>query len=140
LVFLVGRVTEKPVLERIDRWVRAGGVIIFPSRDGSYERPLATVENDSSIYQGWRKGDTGKGRVIFYDWHAGNRDYCNFLAKQLRTLPEVRSQIRDAIAMTKPETVYWSVLSTGKLVLLNCGDDPADVRLANGQTGRVAPY
>ena len=140
LVFLSGRVTEKPVLERIDRWVRAGGVVIFPSRDGSYERPLTTVEGDSSIYRAWRKGDTGKGRVIFYDWHPDIRLYCDFLAKQLSKMPEVRQPIRDAIAMKKPETVYWSVLTTGKLVLLNYGDDPADVRLANGTVVHVEPY
>jgi hypothetical protein len=29
LLFLWGAVTEKPVLERIDRWVRSGGALVF---------------------------------------------------------------------------------------------------------------
>lgn len=140
LVFLAGRVTEKPVLERIDQWVKSGGIVIIAARQGSAERPLATVEGDGSTYQGWRKGGTGKGRVIFYDWHPDLTDYCKFLAKELSNLPQVRKPIRDAIKMQKPETVFWSVLSTGKLALLNYGDNAADVRLTAGTVVHVEPY
>jgi hypothetical protein len=42
--------------------------------------------------------------------------------------------------MEKPQELYWSVLSNGKLALLNYDDDPADARLANGRRIRIEPY
>ena len=140
LVFLVGRDAEQPAIEKIDAWIRKGGVVIFPSREGSNQRPLASVEGDATIFEKWRKGDTGKGRVIFYDWHPITKDYCDFLRKQLSTIPEVRKELRDAVAMTKPETTYWALLTTGKLVFLNYGDDPAEIKLVDGRTLTVEPY
>ena len=140
LVFLVGRVTEKPVLDRIDEWVRSGGIVIASTREGSRQPPLATVEGDTTVWQRWQKGDTGKGRIIFYDWHPDRKSYINFVRKQLQTLPALRPEVRSALAMEKPEDVYWSVLNNGKLALFNYSDAPATVRLASGKTLRVDTY
>ncbi len=140
LVFLVGRVTEKPVLEKLDQWIRAGGVVVFPQRDGSRLPPLATVEDDSTIFQRWLAGDTGKGRLLLYQWHPDRKYYMAYIRKQLSELPELRPEVRRAIAMEKPEETYWAVLENGKLLLLNYGDDPAVVKLPGGKTLRVEPY
>lgn len=57
LLFLWGSVTEKAVLERIDKWVRDGGIVVFcPRLRGN---PL-TVEGDASISTRWLAGDTGE--------------------------------------------------------------------------------
>lgn len=140
LVFLVGRVTEKPVLEKLDQWIRAGGIIVFPFRDGSRQVPLSTIEGDSSLFERWRAGDTGKGRMLLYTWHPDRKYYMEYIRKQLSELPAIRPEVRRAIAMHKPEETYWTVLSNGKLLLLNYGDNPATIRLSGGKTLRIEPY
>ncbi len=143
LVILEGRVTEKAVLEKMDQWVRAGGIIIFPWRplqQGSRTPPLATVEDDASIFERWRSGDTGQGRLMLYQWHPELKYYMAYLRQQLRELPSIRPEIRRALAIDKPADTYWSVLANGKLVLLNYGDDPATIRLPGGKTLRMEPY
>ncbi len=47
LVFLWGSVAEKGVIEKIDRWVRAGGVIIYPEQQQWKKALLGTIEGDS---------------------------------------------------------------------------------------------
>jgi len=140
LVILEGRVTEKAVLEKMDQWVRAGGIVIFPLRMGSRTPPLTTVEEDASIFERWRSGDTGKGRLLLYEWHPELKYYMAYLRKTLRELPVIRPEIRRALAIEKPEDTYWSVLANGKLVLLSYGDEPAIVRLPSGKTLRMEPY
>ncbi len=139
-VFLAGRVTEKPVLDRLDQWIRSGGIVIYPVREGSRLPPLSTVEGDSTIYERWQRGDTGKGRLLLYNWHPDRKYYMAYLRKVLRDLPAIRPEIRRALSMEKPDETYWSVLTNGKLVLLNYGDDPAAVRLSGGKTLRIEPY
>jgi hypothetical protein len=139
-LFLAGRVAEKPVLERIDQWVRSGGVVIYPLREGSRQVPLSTVEGDSAIFDRWQAGDTGKGRVVIYGWHPDQRYYLAFVRDQLRKMPAIRSEIRRALSMEKPEETYWAVLTNGKLVLLNYSDDPATVQLPGGRRLRIDPY
>jgi hypothetical protein len=140
IVFLAGRVAEKPVLERLDAWVRAGGVVIYPMREGSRVPPLTTVEDDASIYQRWVAGDTGKGRLLLYEHHPDRKYYMAYIREQLQRLPAIRPEIRRALAMDKPEDTYWSVLDNGKLVLLNYGDAKATVRLVGGKTLQIDPY
>jgi hypothetical protein len=142
LVFLWGDVTEKPVIERIDRWLRAGGTVIYPSlRQARGAAPLSTIEGDASLSRRWQQGDTGQGRVLFFDGHPQPlTEYCRFVRNELRAMANVRPQIRRALSMEKPPNVYWSVLSNGQLVLLNFGDNQAAVRLERGKTLRLAPY
>jgi hypothetical protein len=63
LLFLWGALTEQPVLERIDRWVRDGGIVVYAPRPRG---PPTTVEGDASLARKWQAGDTGKGRVVVW--------------------------------------------------------------------------
>ena len=138
LLFLWGAITEKPVLERMDQWVRHGGTLVFaPSPRGN----PSTVEGDTAIAQKWLAGDTGKGRVIL--WRGDlipSRSYAEFVRELLLKTPSLQPQTRAALQMEKPTTVYWSVLENGKVALLNFSSRPASVRLANGKSVKIAPY
>lgn len=141
LVFLWGRVTEKPVLERIDRWVKAGGIILYPLRQQGRDGLLNTVENDSHIAEDWRAGKTGKGRVIFFDGYPEPaKYYVWFVQSTLRGLAELRPEIHDALQIQSSGEVFWSVLSSGRLALLSYDDHEARVKLANGKTLVLKPY
>ncbi|MBI2948301.1 MAG: beta-galactosidase, partial [Verrucomicrobia bacterium] len=63
LLFLWGAVTEKPVLERMDHWVRNGGTLIYAPNPRGHP---ATVEGETAIAQKWLSGDTGQGRVVLW--------------------------------------------------------------------------
>lgn len=138
LLFLWGAITEKPVLERMDQWVRNGGTLVFaPSPRGN----PATVEGDTSISQKWLADDTGKGRVIL--WRGDlipSRSYAEFVRELLLKMPSLRPETQAALRMEKPATVFWSVLENGKVALLNFSSRPATVRLTNGKAIRIAPY
>jgi hypothetical protein len=138
LLFLWGAVTEKPVLEAMDRWVRNGGTLVFSPRPRGLPE---TVEGDSSIAQKWAAGDTGKGRVI--QWQGDlipSGSYAEFVRDVLLKTPTVRPQTREALKMEKPPTVFWSVLENQELALLNFGEHAAKVRLANGKTVQIPAY
>lgn len=138
LVFLWGYVTERRILERIDRWVRAGGTLIYPTQPRGL---LETVEGDQSVSRKWRQGETGKGSVLFYPGDpVPGEYYARFIRSELRRLGSLRPQIRRALEIEKPEFVYWSVLENGRLALLNFEDKEAQVRLAGGRSLRLPPY
>ena len=138
LLFLWGAITEQPVLERMDQWVRNGGTLVFaPSPRGH----PSTVEGDTAIAKRWLAGDTGKGRVIL--WHGDlipSQSYAEYVRELLLKTPSLRPETRAALQMEKPATVFWSVLENGKTALLNFSSRPAKVRLANQRTLRIAPY
>jgi hypothetical protein len=138
LVFVWGHITEKPVLERIARWVEAGGTLIYPERPRGL---LQTVEGDLSVSRRWQRQETGKGRVIFFpgDPEPGE-PYARFVRDELRQLSNLRAQVRAALAIEKPLGVYWSLLENGETWLLNFSDDEAVVTLEGGRRLRVAPY
>jgi hypothetical protein len=138
LICIWGAYTEKPVLERIDAWVKAGGTIIWISRPRGL---LQTPEGDSSLAQSWQKGEVGKGRAIFYNGDPEPPDeYVEFVRQQLLGLKQLRPEVHTALQIDKPRDVYWSVLEGGKLALLNFTDHPALVRLPGGKTIPVQPY
>lgn len=141
LVFLTGRTTEKPVLERIVQWVERGGTVICTTRQGSREALLNTVEGESSIARAWQAGNTGKGRVIFFEgYYTPAKDYLSFVQSTLRTLPQLSPEVHSALSIQISGDVYWSVLNNGKLVLLNYQDQDSVVKLAGGKTLRLKPY
>jgi hypothetical protein len=138
LVFLWGAVTEKPVLARIDQWVRHGGVLVFSPRPRGLPE---TVEGDASIAKKWMAGDVGRGKVI--PWQGDlipSQSYVEFLRDLLLNTPSLQPRTRDALRMEKAPSVFWSVLANGKLALLNFGDHPARVRLVSGKMIKIEPY
>lgn len=138
LLFLWGAITEKPVLEGIDRWVRNGGTLVFATRPRGLPQ---TVEADTGIAEKWLRGDTGKGRVI--QWSGDlipSRSYAEFVRNLLLPMPGIQAPIQDALRMEKPASVFWSVLENGQLALLNFSDHPASVRLVDGRQLTIAPY
>ncbi|MBI4875157.1 MAG: beta-galactosidase [Acidobacteria bacterium] len=138
LIFLWGHVTEKRILDRIARWVDEGGVLIYPERPRGL---LETVEGDLSVSRRWQRGETGKGRVIFF---AGDPEpgepYARFVRDELRRETRLSLALRRALALEKPREVNWSVLENGMTALLNFGDDEAAVRTASGRTLSLKPY
>ena len=140
LVFLWGRVTEQPVLEHIDQWLRKGGTIIYPARQQMRQGMLSSVEGDRSISQRWQEGDTGEGRIIFFE---GTPDpytaYDDFVLRQLRAMPQIRPEVKRGLAIEAPAGVFWSVLSHGELVLLNFRDVDSVLRFG-GKELRLRPF
>jgi hypothetical protein len=138
LLFLWGAVTENAVLERMDQWVRNGGTLVFAPRPRGNP---TTVEGDTTLAEKWIRGVTGKGRVVL--WHGDlipSQSYAEFVRDLLLKTPVIRPQIRAALQMEKPSTVFWSVLQNGKLALLNFSSRPARVTLASQKTLEIPPY
>jgi hypothetical protein len=138
LLFLWGAVTEKPVLERMDQWVRNGGTLVFaPSPRGN----PATVEGDTSISAKWVAGDTGKGRVVV--WRGDlipSQSYAEYVHDLLLKVPGIRPETLAALQMQKPPMVFWSVLENGRLALLNFSSHAARVVLKEGKEITIPPY
>ena len=122
----------------MDQWVRHGGTLVFaPNPRGN----PATVEGDTAISQKWLRGDTGKGRVVVWPGDLiPSQSYAEFVRDLLLKTPSIRPEVRSALRMEKPATVFWSVLENGKLALLNFGNHPAAVRVAGGKIVNIAPY
>jgi hypothetical protein len=141
LVFLWGPYTERAVLERIDQWVQRGGTVIMPRQQRGF---IATVEGDGSIAGRWAGGQTGKGRAIVYYGDAiPSEFYAEFVADELRKMKGLDPRIQAALRMTRTPGVYWSVLESGKVALLNFSDHPGTVRLEGSKAGAaitIAPY
>lgn len=138
LLFLWGAVTEKPVLERMDQWVRKGGTLVFATSPRGYP---GTVEGDTSIAGRWLAGDTGAGRAVL--WRGDlipSQSYAEFVRALLLETPSLRPETRAALKMEKPATVFWSVLENGKTALLNFSHRPATIRLATGKALTIPPY
>ena len=139
LLFLWGAVTEKPVLEKMDQWVRNGGTLVFAV--SSPRGHPSTVEGDSSLAAKWLAGDTGKGRVI--PWRGDlipSRSYAEFVRELVLQTPGIQPETLQALRMEKPNSIFWSVLENGKLALLNFSNHPATVRLADGKTITLPAY
>jgi len=138
LVFVWGHITEKPVLERIARWVEAGGTLIYPPNPRGL---LGTVEGDTRIAQAWQAGSTGKGKVIFFPGDpAPGEPYARFVGEELSKLDSLRPEVRQALRIRKPAWVYWSLLENHALMLLNFSDDEALAALPGGNTVQLKPY
>jgi hypothetical protein len=138
LMYLWGSVTEKPVLERIDAWVKAGGTVIYFTHPRGLPQ---TVEGDTTVAQAWQRGDTGRGHAIFFPGECEPPDeYVEFVRRQLLGMKQLRPEIRRALNIAKPVNVYWSVLEGGKLALLNFSDHEARVDLHGERPFLMRPY
>jgi hypothetical protein len=102
---------------------------------------MQTVEGDTSIIQRWQAGDTGKGKAVFWRGDSIPAEfYVAFIRRQLLGMSQIHPRVQAALRMHRPTGVYWSVLESGKLALLNFSDDAATVRLSDGKTVRIDPY
>jgi hypothetical protein len=138
LVFLWGHIVERGTLERVDRWLRDGGTVIYPMMPRGL---MQTVEGDTSVMQRWLAGDTGKGKAVF--WRGDSippEFYTSFLRKQLLGMNQLHPWVQAALRMERPAGVYWSVLESGKVALLNFSDEAATVRMADGRSLKIKPY
>jgi hypothetical protein len=139
LILVGSTITEKPILDRIGRWVDAGGVLICPVREGDYA--IRTPEGDTSTARRWQE-QTGRGHVILYDAVEGEPAgrYLKFLLDELRKRTDLSPPVRRALWMEKPENVFWSVLGRGELALLNYSETAGTVRLADGRIVNLPPF
>ena len=112
-------------------------MILAPHRRGLPH----TVEGDGSVPAGWLRGETGKGRAIFY-WGEVEpfTEFAGFMRDQLRALPNLRPEVHQALQIEKPQEVYWSVLEGGKLAVLNFTGQQVKLRLPGGKPLDVQPY
>lgn len=141
LVMVWGNKTTKPVLDRIDAWVQQGGTVFYPDRELSREGLFQTIEGDDSAYRAWRDGKTGQGRALLYDQQTEPfTAYVEFVRRALPRVAALPPAVRAAVRMRKPEDTFGTILEDGTLALLNYGDKPAAVTLADGRAFTLAPY
>lgn len=139
LLFLWGNVVDESILNQIDAWVRAGGIVIYPLRSAT---PLGTVTDDFSVYKRWLRGDTGQGKVIIFrgDFEPPQR-YAHFIKNQLLKLRQVLHPLTiEMLRLRRPDEVYISVLKNGKMVILNFNDEPVRVEISDENFARIEPY
>ncbi len=138
LVFTWGSRIPADVQRTVDAWLRNGGTILYPS----YPRvPQETIEGDTSTYQRWVRGDTGRG--AFHKFQ-GDVDppscYGEFVRSVLRAVPGLHPWTSKALAVTHPEGVFLSVQADGHLLALNYSDQPARVTLTGALEETIEPY
>jgi hypothetical protein len=86
-------------------------------------------------------GETGRGRVAVWPGDLiPSHDYARFVKDLLRQSPAIRPEIRSALQIEKPSTVFSSLLENRRLALLNFNDEPATVRLPGGRELTLSPY
>lgn len=134
LVFLSrnhdGDYTEQAVLEKLDTWVRGGGTIIYPVIKSNAKAGIASVEGDYSIFNKWRAGDTGNGKVIFINTLREPLDgWIRDLVNELRSLDNLQPMTKKMLCLRYPAGVYASVLENGLTALYNDSDYPAVVAI-----------
>lgn len=124
LVFLSrnhdGDYIEENALNKIDEYVRAGGIVIYPILRSNARKGPATVEGDQTVFERWQKGDTGKGKAIFINTMREPLDaFIDDTAEELSHLSSLSPLTRDMLLTKKPRGVYMSALKGSKLVFYN---------------------
>jgi hypothetical protein len=144
LVFLSryhdGDFVEAEVLSAIDAWVRKGGIVIYPLIRSNAVSGPATVEGNYAIFNAWRAGDTGKGKVILIDALREPLDqYIDDISHVLTGLDVLDPLTQTMLSLKKPDSVYASVLENRILVLYNNDSEDADVDIAGRALVRMPP-
>jgi len=138
LLFLWNDVVEKDVLDTIDRWTQSGGTVLYPYWN---RMPLGTVEDDFGVYNRWLRGESGRGKAIFY---RGDREpphrFADFIKQQLEKMTDLDPRTRRMLRVGKPAEVYVSVLQSGALAVLNYNDHPVQVAVPGSTAVTVDPY
>lgn len=127
LVFCWGNFIEPDVQQIIDRWIRVGGCVIYPT----YPRvPQETIDGDQSLFLAWEAGDTGDG--VFHRFRGDMEPitlYGDYIESILRGMDNLHPLTMQALAVEHPDRVFVSALEDGSLVILNYREDGAKVRL-----------
>jgi hypothetical protein len=136
LVFCWGNVINADVQQAIDRWIRAGGVAIYPARN-----PQETVQGNSTLFTAWERGDTGNG--VFYRFQGDMEPisfYGDFVENALRNTPSLHRWTQSALRIQRPPRVYLSVLENGTLFALNYNEQPVSIALEGHWSATLQPY
>ncbi len=144
LVFLTrnheGEYIEEEVLNKIDAYVKKGGVVICPVLRSNAKPGPQTLEGDKSVFERWRAGDTGKGRVVLINALREPLDaYIDDVAQELLQLKDLSALTREMLLAQKPRGVYMSALKSGKLALYNDLMSNAQIVLSNGKKTEMEP-
>ena len=138
LLLLWNQMIEKEPLDQIDAWVREGGTVLVAQWRFS---PITTVEGDRAVYDAWRNGQTGKGKVVFVpDDRVPPTRLADALEKELLALGNLNPQTVRMLKTEKPDEVYVSVLKNGAFALLNYRDDRAAVTVPGTTPVEMDPY
>lgn len=136
LIFCWGNVVEEDVQQIMNRWLRAGGVAIYPARNNQ-----ETVAGDTAVFQAWERGDTGEGELHRF---TGDMEpvslYGDFVETALRKTPTLHRWTKAVLETRHPERVFISALDDGTLVALNYDDTPADVELPGEFAATIKPF
>lgn len=138
LIFVWGNVIEKDVLAAMDDWLRAGGVICYPSFPRGR---LETVEGDTHVFERWSRGDTGAGAFHRFP---GDMEppslYAAYVQEQLRGMETLHPLTRKTLDMARPYHVFLSVGENGDLMILNYDDAPAELYIDDDKAIRIPPF
>jgi len=138
LVFVWGNQIERPVLERIDAWLRNGGTVMFPCQ---LHTRLTTVEGDASCFDRWTRGDIGQGRFCH---HIGDDEppdvYAEFVRAKLLETPTLSHATRIAIEAERPRNVFLSAQADEEFLILNFDDRTATVKHPDLGETTIPPY
>ena len=136
LVFSWGNIVPEDVLKMVDKWIRAGGTVIFPPRPrGSYK----TVDGNTDIFLSWQRGDTGDG--AFYRFNGDIEPisfYGDFVENILIKTSHLHPLTKQVLEIQHPERVFFSVLEDGRVLALNFSDKAANIEL-DGDIGEALP-
>ncbi|MBI5093412.1 MAG: beta-galactosidase, partial [Candidatus Hydrogenedentes bacterium] len=135
LVFCWGNIVETDVQQVMDRWIRAGGIAVYPARNNQ-----ETVDGDTTLFQAWERGDTGKGKFCRF---RGDMEpislYGDFIGNVLHQAPGLHRWTKAALETHHPERVFISILEDGTLVALNYNDKPAHIELPGQIAATLGP-
>ena len=148
LVFAWGNQIPTDVQQTVDRWLRAGGTIIYPSwpRGAQEAIPVEAagraVKGGSApaVFQRWAGGDTGHGRFHRFPGDPEPPElYGEFVAKVLGGVESLHPWTRAVLAAHRPARVFFSVQQDGHALVLNYRDEPVAVKIA-GRSLKLEPY
>ena len=135
-----GDFIEGEVLDRIDAWVKNGGIVICPVLQSNNVRGPMTVEGDQSVYQRWAAGDVGKGQVFLPDvMREPLEDYIDAVGDILGSLDCLDPMTKKMLSSEHPRGVYASALKSGKLCFYNDLLKDVKVRLNDGTEFEMEP-
>jgi hypothetical protein len=138
LVHAWGDLIEADVLEEIDRWARAGGVLIFPSFPrGSLE----TIEGDKAVFREWVRGNTGQGSFYRYQ---GDMEppslYGDYVREVLSREEGLHPWTKKVLEALRSDRIFMSVQEDGHVMVLNYGNAEGFVEFPGRPRIAIQPY